>query len=307
VAAADRVIAPGTGLALPVRRGQVLRVEQVRGGQGVDVNVFALADHRERFGASRTRAMHGLAIGVGDVLWSASPRDRPLMTLVADSAGVRHDITYPACSAFEYEFASGIAGHTSCAAIQAEAIRAWRLTPDDVHDPLNLWLESGAVDGELWWRAAPTQPGDHVELLAHTSVLASLNPCGDDLFGSSSFEVAPVRVRLRAATAEERARWLLPGRPALSSQQTTGRPRRRPILVERRLRPDPAYRPRYATAPLRSRPFRIELPAEARARIDGLRAQGTFGSSDGEIVRSALWRWWQEHHARSDAGGYPWK
>jgi uncharacterized protein YcgI (DUF1989 family) len=307
VPAADRVIAPGTGLALPVRRGQVLRVEQVRGGQGVDVNVFALADHRERFGASRTRAMHGLSIGVGGVLWSASPRDRPLMTLVADTAGVRHDITYPACSAFEYEFASGVPGHTSCAAIQAEAIRAWRLTPDDVHDPLNLWLESGAENGELWWRATPTQPGDHVELLAHTSVLAALNPCGDDLFGSSSFEVAPVRVRLRSATAEERARWLLPERPALASQQATGRLRRRPILGERRLRPDPAYRPRFATAPLRSRPFQIELPAEARARIDGLRAQGTFGSSDGEIVRAALWRWWQEHHARGDAGGYPWK
>src|SRR5436309_3107359 len=82
----------------------------------------------------------------------------------------------------EYEFASGVAHHTSCAEIQAEAIRAWRLTPDDVHDPLNLWLESGAEGGELWWRAARTRPGDHVELLAHTGVLVSLNPCGDDLF-----------------------------------------------------------------------------------------------------------------------------
>jgi uncharacterized protein len=304
--AADREIAPGTGLALLVRRGQVLHVEQLRGGQGVDLNVFALADHRERFGASRTRAMHGLAIGVGDVLWSASPRDRPLMTLVADSAGIRHDITYPACSEFEYEFASGVPGHTSCAAIQAEAIRAWRLTPDDVHDPLNLWLESGVEDGELWWRAAATKPGDHVELLAHTSVLAALNPCGDDLFGSSAFEVAPVRVRLRPATAEERARWLLPARPALASQRTMGRPRS-PIQVERRLRADPGYRPRFATAPLRSRPYEIDLPPRGRAHTERLRAQGTFGSSDGEIVRAALWRWWQEHRARGDAGGYPWK
>jgi len=307
VPAAERVIAPGTGLALPVRRGQVLRVEQIRGGQGVDVNVFALADHRERFGASRTRAMHGLSIGAGDALWSASPRDRPLMTIVADSAGLRHDVTYPACSAFEYEFASGTAHHTSCAEIQAEAIRAWRLTPDDVHDPLNLWLESGAEGGELWWRAARTRPGDYVELLAHTGVLVSLNPCGDDLFGSSCFEVAPVRARLRPAGEDERSRWLLPERPALVSQQTTRRLRGRPILVERKLRPDPAYRPRFATAPLRSRPFQIELPPPARARIDGLRARGTFGSSDGEIVRAALWRWWQERHARVDASGYPWK
>ena len=42
-----------------------------------------------------------------------------------------------------------------------------------------------------------TGAGDHVELLAQVGVVASLNPCGDDLFGSSAFEVAPVRARAR--------------------------------------------------------------------------------------------------------------
>jgi len=301
--AVDAQIPPGTGRAVTVRRGQVLRVEQVRGGQGVDVNVFRLSDHRQRFSASRTRAMHGVAIGVGDILWSTWPRERPLMTIIADSAGVRHDVTYAACSELEYEFASGVPGHTNCAEIQAETIRGWYLGCEAVHDPLNLWLESGATDDGLWWRAAPSGPGDHVELLAHVGVLVSLNPCGDDLFGSSAFEVAPVLARVRAGTAVERARWLLPSATPLRSQRGRGRQ----AGGDFRLRADRRYMPRFRRAPLQRHDFQVDLPAQASGRLEALRRRGTFGSSDGEIVRAVLWRWWQDRHARSHVTGYPWK
>jgi uncharacterized protein YcgI (DUF1989 family) len=280
-------IAPGTGRALVVARGQVLRVEQIRGRQVVDVNLFVLSDARERLSASRTRALHGLSIALGDTLWSAAPRERPLMTLIADSAAARHDVTFPACSAFEYASASGVAGHTNCAEIQAESIRRFGLTPDDVHDPLNLWMESGGADGRLWWRLTPTAAGDYVELLAQVSVAASLNPCGDDVFGSSAFEVAPVRATVRAATAAERTRWL---RPADGRRTGKGR---------RRVRVDPGYVPQYRVAPLERSTLEVQLPDSARPRLDALRRDGTFGDTDGEIVRAVLFRWWQERHART--------
>src|SRR5262245_58453840 len=105
---AAELIAPGTGRAMVVRRGQVLQIEQVRGRQVVDLNLFCLADGRERLSASRTRAIHGLSIAAGDSLWSAAPRERPLMTLIGDSAGARHDVSFPACSALEYELATGL-------------------------------------------------------------------------------------------------------------------------------------------------------------------------------------------------------
>ena len=285
------LIAPGTGRALVVRRGQVLRIEQVRGRQVVDLNLFCLADGRERLSASRTRALHGLSIAIGDSLWSAAPRERPLMTLIGDSAAARHDVSFPACSAFEYAFASGVHGHTNCAEIQAESIRRFGLGPDDVHDPLNLWMEGGARDNQLWWRPVASSPGDRVELLAQVAVVASLNPCGDDLFDSSAYEVAPVRASVRAATAAERA-LLVPAR------------RRGPAGRARPLRADPAYRRRYRTEPLRRSEFEVELPGSARARLDALRRHGGFGETDGEIVRAVLFRWWLERHARTDAAGY---
>jgi uncharacterized protein YcgI (DUF1989 family) len=289
---AAELISPGTGRAMVVRRGQVLVIEQVHGRQVVDLNLFCLADGREHLSASRTRALHGMSIAVGDHLWSAAPRERPLMTLIGDSAGGRHDVSFPACSAFEYRFATGLPGHTNCAEIQAESIRRFGLGPDDVHDPLNLWMEGGGgADNQLWWRPVPSQPGDRVELLAQVAVVASFNPCGDDLFDASGYEVSPVRASLRAATEAERAA-LVPAR------------RRGPAGGVRPLEADPGYVPGYRTSPLQRRLLEVELPDDARPRLDALRRHGGLGETDGEIVRAVLFQWWLERHARVDASGY---
>ena len=69
------VLEPTTGKAIPVLRGQVLRIKQVGQGQCLDFNAFNLHDYKEFFHCGRTRHMHGLNPTKGDHLWSASPRD----------------------------------------------------------------------------------------------------------------------------------------------------------------------------------------------------------------------------------------
>ena len=275
-------VAPGTGVAVVVERGHVLRVEQVVGGQCVDVNVHSLADRRERFHAARTRSVYGVAVRAGADLWSNAPWERPLMTLVADTAGACHDVSFPACSELEYARATGMPGHTNCCAIQAEAARQWGLGPQDVHDPLNLWLQSHACpDGSIGWSATSTGPGDHVELLAQTDCLVILNPCGDDIFGASGHAVAPVRVSLRVAERGERAEWLQ------SSARSVGAPDGRPHPPVR----DPAFTPRFDTSGLRTRAVRIALPEVARGAVERLRRAG-YGRSDADVVRAGVMRWY---------------
>jgi uncharacterized protein YcgI (DUF1989 family) len=254
----------------------------VRGGQCVDVNVFSLADRRERFHAARTRSLHGVALRTGAALWSNPPWERPLMVMVADTADVCHDVSFPACSELEYARVTGIAGHTNCCDIQAEAGRAWGLGPHDVHDPLNLWLQSHAcADGSIGWSATATGPGDHVELLARVDCLVVANPCGDDLFGASGYGVAPVRVTVRAATAHERARWLRPEEPPAGAAAGPAQP---PVL-------DAGVTPRFDASGLQVHRLRVELPEDARALVDGLRRRATYGQSDAAVVRAAVMRW----------------
>ena len=62
---ASWVLQPGTGKAIELRKGQVLRIEQVEGGQCVDFNCFNLHDYKESMHTGRTRTLYGLNPGRG--------------------------------------------------------------------------------------------------------------------------------------------------------------------------------------------------------------------------------------------------
>ena len=64
----ELTIEPGTGKALEVLRGQILRIEQVVGGQCADFNCFNLHDYKEFMHTGRIRHLHGLHPGKGDFL-----------------------------------------------------------------------------------------------------------------------------------------------------------------------------------------------------------------------------------------------
>ena len=138
----ELVIQPGTGKAIEMRRGQVLRIAQTAGRQCADFNCFNLHDYKEFFHTGRTRHLHGMHPTKGDFLWSAPPRERPMMAIIEDTVGT-NDVLYPRCSAFLFEHQYGLAVHTNCHDIQAEAQREYGLTPDDVHDSFNFFMHTG--------------------------------------------------------------------------------------------------------------------------------------------------------------------
>ena len=59
-AASELVLEPGTGKAIELRAGQILRIEQVEGGQCVDFNCFNLHDYKEFMHCGRTRTLYGI-------------------------------------------------------------------------------------------------------------------------------------------------------------------------------------------------------------------------------------------------------
>lgn len=61
------IMDPGTGKAVEVPKGQILRIAQPEGGQWADFNCFNLHDYKEFFHTGRTRHMHGLHPTTGDL------------------------------------------------------------------------------------------------------------------------------------------------------------------------------------------------------------------------------------------------
>jgi len=189
----DAVLPAASGAALSLEPGQVLWIEQLEDGQGVDLHAFDAGGRS--FSAARTRAEHGIHPTIGSSLWSAPP-ERPLLTIAADTAPA-HDLLFPPCSEDEYTRFAGVGGHLGCVELHAEAIAASPMAWDGDADVLNLWLPSAvAPDGSLRSWPVACRPGDRVALVAREAVTVTLTTCPDDLFGTSQYEPKPVRVRV---------------------------------------------------------------------------------------------------------------
>lgn len=189
----DHYLAPRTGWAGIVRRGQRLRIVEVDGGQIGDFVVFNADNLRERFDQGRTKANQGrIFITTGHVLYSKS--NGVLMTITADTYGI-HDLQYGMCSRWVFEsgkyrgFAGGFApggGQGTptygCWEILTEVLQPWAIAAEDIPSPLNVFqtMHIDVQTGELGILPGRSQPGDYIELRAEMNCLCALSacPCG---------------------------------------------------------------------------------------------------------------------------------
>ena len=290
----EHVMEPGTGKAFELLRGQVMRIEQIEdGAQCADSNFFNLHDYKEFFHAARTRHLHGMNPSVGDFLWSAPPRERPMAAIVADTVG-ENDVFYPRCSAFLYEYHYGLPVHASCADMLGEAIREYGLTPDDVHDSFNWFVNTGFDStGNPFLGVNHARIGDYVEILALIDLLAVPNVCGADVMATNNFKYKPLKVSVFQGAEEELARF--EGHPLLRrfvNQRTPADFLQPQVKADRELRRDPGYRPAFVNVPMRLTDVKVVLSAEEQAMLDRLQGTGLYGSSAADALRYVFHSWW---------------
>src|SRR5579862_6442828 len=296
----EHVLEPGTGKAIEVLKGQILRIEQVEGGQCADFNCFNLHDYKEFMHCGRTRTVHGFHPSKGTFMWSAPPRERAMLYILEDTVG-RNDVLFPRCSAYVYEAAYGFAVHTNCHDIQAEAQREYGLTPDDVHDSFNLFMCTGVdQDGHAYMTRQTTKAGDHVDLLALMDVLAVPNVCGADVMRTSNFALKPLKLTVFEATEADLSR--VPKTPVLKSQRTPKDFRNATIKADRELKRDPSYRSEFPNTPIRITELAVTLSPEELAAFKAVKRTDIYGEDDAAALRDLLFSWWEERFLQAHAG-----
>jgi uncharacterized protein YcgI (DUF1989 family) len=293
----ETAIEPGTGKALELLRGQVLRIEQIAdGGQCADFNAFNLHDYKEHFHTARARQMHGLMPTEGAFLWSASPRDRPMAVVIADTVK-SNDILYGRCSAFLFDYQYGVPVHTNCHDIQAEAQREYGLTPDDVHDSFNFFMNTGIdASGNPYIGPNRAAKGDYVEILALIDLLAVPNVCGADMMATSNFELKPLRLAIYEANPEELAEQETRREmKKFVTQRNPSQFKQPQIKATRELTRDPSYIPDFTNVPLVIEDVTVELSNDDLALVTQLIASGEVGSNPADVLRYVFFSWWIEH------------
>ncbi|MET0424337.1 MAG: urea carboxylase-associated family protein [Actinoplanes sp.] len=283
---AEHILGPGTGKAFEVSAGRVIRIEQIEGHQCVDLNVFVLADPRERLHVGRTRGMQGRHPAPGDVLWSNAPWERPIMAIVGGAATT--DTQFPFCSRLIYSAFFGRHDRTNCQEIQNEAQREYGLAPWDIHESLNLFMHTGAApDGEPVIHRNRSRPGDHLEFVALLDLLVVPNVCGDDLSNCSNFGLRPVRVTIehgRPADAEH-------ARSARERAVSLGLPEPREVPGARPLRRDPGYVAAFPYLPLRPADVRVEAGEALTRRFGQARNTELYADDDAAALRDIVLSW----------------
>ena len=174
-----QIIEPSSARTFVIKKGQILRVEDVDGEQVADFICYSEHDHSERFCQAKTRVRNWkVRISTGSEL--ISNRDNVFFTIVADTVGV-HDLIFSECNSYIYEHMLNIGPRNGCFENLANAVEPHGISSDDVPAPLNIFMNTGTTDSnELFINKTPSQRGDHIELRAEMDCLVAISACADD-------------------------------------------------------------------------------------------------------------------------------
>jgi uncharacterized protein YcgI (DUF1989 family) len=289
----DLTLQPVSGKAIPVMKGEVLRIQQIEGEQCVDFNCFNLHDYKEQMSAGHMRR-EGFRMSEGRFIWSNPPRFRPMMQLIHLPPTCSTDLLGPRCAGVLFERALGLMDHPNCQDTLAESIAEYGLTPDDVHDSLNFWMNT-QWDHIGWYTTWNTgQAGDHVDLLATMDVLAVPAVCGSgNVFVTSNFAYKPIRLQVFEASSSTSGiaerQWH--ENSSLKNQRTLDDFVFKDINIEPELRPDLSYVPEFKKWPMRARDIDVVFSDAEYRRMWGYR--GTLGDTDDELVRTLFMNWYR--------------
>ncbi|WP_219417763.1 DUF1989 domain-containing protein [Pseudonocardia nigra] len=184
----------GTGRAVRLRAGELVRVVDIAGGQVGDVFAFAADVAGEHHSAAHTRSVTSrLFPAVGEAF--VTDRRRPILTLVEDTSPGQHDMLIAACDPARYA-ALGVPGHRSCAENLREALSGVRHPyAGPTPQPINVFMRIPVgADGALSWLSAPTAPGDAITFRAELDSVVVVSACPQDLVGINRGAPSPLAI-----------------------------------------------------------------------------------------------------------------
>ena len=191
----DDKLAAGAPWSAIVKKGQVLRVINSEGDQGVDFLCYNAANPEERYHAPNTlKKSLTLKLTKGHKLYSDVAR--PMFTIIADSYGM-HDTIGGCCSGPSNEMLYGVRGTTGCRENFLTALKQHGLGRKDIVPNVNFFCNVPVDDRQLEdtvFIPSNAKPGDYIDLRAEMDALAIISNCPQVNNPCNSGKPKPIRV-----------------------------------------------------------------------------------------------------------------
>lgn len=195
-------IAPQSGTAFKLRRGDLLRVSDPFGEQVADL--FAFQDGEAACSLSSGRSIDYASkvfFSVGDVLYAND--SRAMFTIVADTVR-RHDFLLAPCSQEMFAKLHHCQGpHPSCFDNLCRALQPHGIAPYQIGTTFNIFMNV-AIDPDGAVRVLPptSRSGDFIELRAEMDLVCGLTACSAEQSNNGSFKPIDFAI-VRAAVAHD--------------------------------------------------------------------------------------------------------
>ena len=181
-------IAPRTGVAMTMRKGQALTVTDPMGRQVADLLAFNAHDVSEAISSGRTLDYASkIYLTTGDTLWSN--RSNPMFDIVEDMVG-RHDFLLTPCSKDTFRILYGHKEpHQGCFGNLAAALAPHGVTADMIPVAFNCFMNV-PVDSNGAFQVLPplSRPGDYIRFVARMDLIVGLTACSAPLSNGGSFK-----------------------------------------------------------------------------------------------------------------------
>jgi len=190
-------IAPRSGTAFALAKGDVLRVIDPQGTQCADLLAYAAADVREVISNGRTFDYEEtLRLTTGNRLWSN--RSQVMLEIVEDTVGT-HDFLLTPCSEATFRhFYPDQPIHRGCFGNLAEALAPYGVEQDAIPCAFNVFMNVPvAADGSLRVDPPASKAGDHIRMRAEMDLIIGLTACSAYASNGGSFK--PIHYAIETA------------------------------------------------------------------------------------------------------------
>jgi hypothetical protein len=189
-------VAPQSGRAVRVGRGDLVRVVDVEGHQVGDMWAIDAADPGRWLSAGHTRdRCERLFPSVGEQFRDQS--GEPILELVADTSPGLHDMLFPPCDPALYMSRGLPAGHPNCRDNFRSALAAAGISLPVVPDPVNLFQNSAPqLDGRLVVGTAASLTGQAITFRAARELVFVLTSCSVDYPPLNNGHCTPLRIEI---------------------------------------------------------------------------------------------------------------
>lgn len=177
-----------SGDSFTLKKGQFLKVTDIKGEQVSDLVVFNANDHTEKISAGKSMDFEeSILLTTGNYIWSNL--GRKLLKIIVDTNG-RNDFLLAPCSQETFEIMYGIKeDHPSCFNNLTKALNKFNIEHYDIPTAFNVFMNVQFDQaGKISVLPPTSKAGDHVIFEAQIDLIGALTACSASDSNGGSFK-----------------------------------------------------------------------------------------------------------------------